>query len=104
MMRLSCRFPGFIIVSMFAIANIFLAVYADDERMATINICGRFGRNLQRVRKKKNMKQIDLSVASGLTRSYISQIENGRQEAGLKTNEKLANGMEIPLAALFRNL
>lgn len=63
--------------------------------MATLDICVRFGRHLQRVRKKKNMKQIDLSVAADLTRSTISQIENGRQEVGLRTMEKLANGLDM---------
>jgi len=72
--------------------------------MANLDICIRFGRRLQRERKKKNMKQIDLSVASHLTRNYISQLENGRQEVGLRTIEKLAKGLEIPLAALFRGL
>ncbi len=41
------------------------------------------------------MKQIDLSVASHLTRNYISQLENGRQEARLRTIEKLAVALEM---------
>jgi len=72
--------------------------------MANLDICVRFGRRVQRERKRRNLKQIDVSVATGLTRSTISQIENGRQEVGLRTIEKLATGIEIPLAALFRNL
>lgn len=63
--------------------------------MANLDICIRFGRRLQRERKKKNMKQIDLSVASHLTRNYISQLENGRQEARLRTIEKLAVALEM---------
>lgn len=72
--------------------------------MANLDICVRFGRRVQRERMKRNMKQIDLSVATGLTRSTISQIENGRQEVGLRTIEKLADGLEIPIVSLFRNL
>lgn len=72
--------------------------------MANLDICVRFGRRIQRERMKRNMKQIDLSVATGLTRSTISQIENGRQEVGLRTIEKLAKGIEIPMVSLFRNL
>lgn len=72
--------------------------------MANLDICVRFGRRIQRERKKRNLKQIDLSVATGLTRSTISQIENGRQEVGLRTIEKLAKGIEIPIVTLFRSL
>lgn len=72
--------------------------------MANLDICVRFGRRVQRERMKRNLKQIDLSVATGLTRSTISQIENGRQEAGLRTVEKLAKALEMPLVSLFRNL
>jgi transcriptional regulator with XRE-family HTH domain len=53
---------------------------------------------------KRNMKQIDLSVATGMTRSTISQIENGRQEVGLRIIEKLAKALEMPRVSLFRNL
>jgi len=72
--------------------------------MANPDICVRFGRRVQRERKKRDLKQIDLSVATGLTRSTISQIENGRQEVGLRTIEKIANAMEIPIVSLFRGL
>ena len=72
--------------------------------MANPDICVRFGRRVQRERKKRNLKQVDLSVATGLTRSTISQIENGRQEVGLRTIEKIANAMEIPIVSLFRGL
>jgi len=72
--------------------------------MANPDICVRFGRRVQRERKKRDLKQIDLSVATGLTRSTVSQIENGRQEVGLRTIEKIANAMEIPIVSLFRGL
>ena len=50
------------------------------------------------------MKQIDLAVAAKLTRATISLIENGRQEVGLRTVEKLATALEMPMVSLFRNL
>jgi transcriptional regulator with XRE-family HTH domain len=72
--------------------------------MANLDICVRFGRRVQRERMKRNLKQIDLSVATGMTRSSISQIENGRQEVGIRTIEKLAKALEMPMVSLFRNL
>jgi transcriptional regulator with XRE-family HTH domain len=53
---------------------------------------------------KKGMNQIDLAVGAKLTRATISQIENGRQEVGLRTIEKLARAMDMPMVVLFRGL
>ena len=89
---------------MFGIPNTRTRVYADYLRMATLDICVRFGRRLQSERRKKNMKQIDLSVASDLTRSTISQIENGRQEVGLRTLEKLAKAFDVTVSQLTRGI
>ena len=72
--------------------------------MTTPDICVRFGQRLQRARKKKGMEQIDLAVAAKLTRNYISQIENGKQEACLRTIEKLATGLGVSLSQLFRGV
>lgn len=72
--------------------------------MTTPDISVRFGRRLQNAREKKGMEQIDLAVAANLTRNYISQLENGRQEACLRTLEKLANGLGVSLSQLFRGV
>lgn len=63
--------------------------------MANLDICVRLGRRVQRERMKRNLQQIDLAVAAKLTRATISLIENGRQEVGLRTLEKLAKGLDM---------
>jgi len=70
--------------------------------MATI--CERFGKRLKKLRLQKNMKQIDLAVHTGLTRSHISRLENGRAEPGLKSLEILADSFGISLSQLFKGL
>lgn len=59
------------------------------------DICVRFGRRLQYVRKKKGIKQIELSEHTGIARSYISKLENGRVEICLRRIEELAIALDM---------
>ena len=56
------------------------------------DICVRFGRRLKHVREKKGIKQIELSEHTGIARTYISKLENGRTEICLKRLEELSVG------------
>jgi transcriptional regulator with XRE-family HTH domain len=71
--------------------------------MAT-DICVRFGRRLQQIRRAKHINQIDLAVHTGVARTYISSIENGKQEICLRTIEILAQGLGVPVSYLFKGL
>lgn len=77
--------------------------YLHHGRMAN-DICERFGKRLKKLRLQKNMKQIDLAVHTGLTRSHISRIENGRAEPGLRSLEILAASFEMSLSQLLSGL
>jgi len=77
--------------------------YADYGCMAN-DICVRFGRRLRRVRNQKGVKQEQLSQRTGIARTYIPQIENGRQEICLRRLEELAIGLDIPLSQLFKGV
>jgi transcriptional regulator with XRE-family HTH domain len=60
-----------------------------------IDICKRFGRRLSRIRNEKGLSQDQLSERTGLPRSDISQLENGRQEICLRRMEKIASGLDM---------
>lgn len=45
--------------------------------------------------------QVDLEMATGLLRSHISRIENGRRAPSLETLERLATALKVPLYVLF---
>jgi len=59
------------------------------------DICVRFGRRLKHVREKKGIKQIELSEHTGIARTYISKLENGRTEICLKRLEELAIALDM---------
>ena len=71
--------------------------------MAT-DICERFGDRLARLRKERKWDQADLAAHSGIGRAHISQLENGKEEAGLRTLEILALSFDLSASELLRDL
>ena len=63
-----------------------------------------FGKNLRRLRKEKQLSQLDLELESGISRTEISRIENGLKNIEFLTMVKLAVALEIKLAEFFNNI
>ena len=61
----------------------------------------RFGIKIQQLRKLRGMSQEQLAALSGLDRSYISGIEQGKRNASLEVIAKLAKVLEINIKELF---
>jgi len=59
------------------------------------------GHRLRALREGKNLPQRDLAKRVGLLGNYISRVENGHSIPHLKTLEKIARALEIPLYQLF---
>ncbi len=68
------------------------------------DICDRFGLRIKDLRKKRKWSQTYFSVHTGLSRTFISDIELGRKEPCLRSLEILALGFEVKLSDLFRNV
>jgi transcriptional regulator with XRE-family HTH domain len=71
--------------------------------MAT-DICVRFGRRIQELRRKRGWTQVYLAQHTGLGSVYISQLEHGKKEPGLRTIEILALGFDMTPAQLLRGI
>lgn len=54
-----------------------------------------FGRNVARIRDQQKLSQDDLAEKADLDRTYISGIERGVRNPGIKTVIKLARALEI---------
>jgi len=68
------------------------------------DICVRFGRRIREIRKKRGWTQVYLAQHTGLGSVYISQLENGKKEPGLRTIEILALGFDMTPSRLFRGI
>lgn len=61
-----------------------------------------FGRTVQRIRKDKKISQEILSTAVGVTRSHLSNIENGKVDPGIATVWRIAVNLGIEPCDLLR--
>jgi|HubBroStandDraft_5_1064220.scaffolds.fasta_scaffold706446_1 DNA-binding XRE family transcriptional regulator len=68
------------------------------------DISERFGERLRELRKSRRMTQLDMAVAFGIDRSYISDLECGKKGLSLATLEVFALGFKIELPALLSDL
>lgn len=59
------------------------------------------GANVKHYRIEKRMTQEKLAEASNLSVSYISQVESGRKDIGIRAMEKIANALNISLVGLI---
>lgn len=60
-----------------------------------------FGRRLREARQQRGMTLEDLAEASGITWSYIAQVEVGRRNISVDNMHILAAGVGIPLRELL---
>ncbi len=60
--------------------------------------------NLKEIRTKKNMTQVELSEASGVAQTTISEIERGAiVDPGIETVKKLAKALNIKIEKLIED-
>lgn len=66
----------------------------------------KIGTNLQRIRKAKDPKitQQDLAKATGLSRSYLSDVEHNRYNPSLDTTIALADALGVTLNELVYDI
>ena len=56
-------------------------------------------------RRLRNVKQIDLAVAAGISQSYLSKIENGKYETGgsITIFLKIARALNVDLKKILQD-
>ncbi len=69
-----------------------------------IDICTRVGRRIRLLRESHGWTQQQLADMTGIGRVHVSELENGKREAGLRMLERLAETFEISLAELLKGI
>ena len=62
----------------------------------------KFGKNLKRIRTEKAMSQGDIARALDVSRGYISNIENGKQNLTITTIGRLAKVLGVSSSEFLR--
>lgn len=68
------------------------------------DICARLGAKIRRLRKDRGWTQTYLSVHTGLSRTFISDLELGRKEPCLRSLEILAGGFGTSVSELLADV
>lgn len=65
------------------------------------DILVRFGHNVQKARKDRNLSQEQLAEKAGLHRTYIGMIERAEKNITLCNMEKIANALNVDIVYLL---
>jgi transcriptional regulator with XRE-family HTH domain len=62
----------------------------------------KLGENLKKLRIKKDINQIELARILGVDRSFVSNIENGKNNPTLSTITSLAKALDVSTNELLK--
>ena len=62
----------------------------------------RLGENLKRIREQKGISQVDISKSLGVSRGFVSNVENGKTNPTLATITKLAKAVGVSAGELLQ--
>jgi transcriptional regulator with XRE-family HTH domain len=60
------------------------------------------GENLRRIRLRMGLTQEEVALRSGLSQSYINQLESGKRMFTQKSLEQIGKALNIPIIDFFR--
>ena len=59
------------------------------------------GENVKRIRTEKEMSQLDLADAIGVTQPMISMIERGTKAPSMQLGKQIADALDVSVDKLF---
>lgn len=62
----------------------------------------KLGENLKKIRSKKNITQTELAQTLNVDKSFVSNIENGKNNPTLSTITNLAKALKVQVEELFK--
>lgn len=65
------------------------------------NIKQKIGDRIKEVRVEKKLSQESVAYNSGIERSFMTHIENGRRNVSVETLEKVLTGLDISFSDFF---
>lgn len=88
-----------------SVVTYFCNQYAFSVKQQSIEAVYReLGKRIVAGRKAKNMSQEQLAADSGIDRSHMGFIEQGRRKPTLTTLHKIATSLNMTLEQLFKDL
>ena len=67
-------------------------------------ITEKIGNRIRELRKKTGLSQEKFAAKIGMDRTYFASVELGKRNISIVNLEKIADGLNVSLAELFRNV
>jgi len=71
--------------------------------MATA-ICIQLGKRIQKLRRARGWRQIDLAAHAELSKTHVSDLERGYREVGLLALLRIAHALDMKMSDLLKDL
>ncbi len=75
-----------------------------DQPSSALALEAMIGGRVHELRMDLGLTTAQLGELAGISKAMVSKIENGRTSPSLRTLERLARALEVPLTSLFRGL
>ena len=69
-----------------------------------MDVLFQLGKRIAYLRKQQHMSQLDLSLETGLSQSYLSELEKGKRNPTVQVLNKIAIALNIDLSNLFKGI
>jgi transcriptional regulator with XRE-family HTH domain len=66
-----------------------------------MDVRNRVGRNVQRLRRERELTQEDLSHRANVHQTFLSGLENGKRNVSIVVLERIAKALNVNIAAFF---
>ncbi len=87
-----------------SVVTYFCNQYAKDMKTSVDQVYKELGKRIVKARNAKGMSQEKLAADSGIDRSHMGFIEQGRRKPTLSTLFKIAKSLGMTLEQLFKGL
>ena len=67
-------------------------------------ITEKLGKRIKELRLKMQLRQEKFALSIDMDRTYFASVERGKRNISMKNVEKIAKGLNVTLAELFRGL
>lgn len=64
----------------------------------------KLGQRIKYLRMQKGISQEKFALSIDMDRTYYASVENGKRNISIINIQKIANGLEITLEELFKNI
>jgi len=68
------------------------------------DICIALGERIRQLRTERGWRQIDLAEEAGIHENFVSDLEQGKKEACLRTIQTIAKAFDLTVAELLKTV